>query len=138
LVNVKAADVGLPGAEVVIVRSVSSHQGTDSGWQVFVSMRDRQEVLLRYPQLRHIVLLVEVEDGQRDLGVVLRRLPVVQLGHKLLLAITFEIDGQIFINRVCMTRNLNGRIIPEEPLLHCAFIARADALPYPRLLMNTQ
>jgi hypothetical protein len=86
-------------------------------------MRDRQEVLLRYSQLRHIVLLVEVEDGQRDLGVILRRLPVVQLGYKLLLAITLEVDSQIFINRVCMTRNLNGWIVPEEPLLHCALIA---------------
>ena len=54
--------------------------------------------MLRYPQLRHIGLLVEVEDGQRDLGVVLRRLPVVQLGHKLLLAITFEVGSQFFID----------------------------------------
>ena len=61
-------------------------------------MGDRHEVLLRDPQLRHIVLLIEVENGKRDLGVVLRRLPVVQLGHKLLLAFTFEVDSQIFIN----------------------------------------
>jgi hypothetical protein len=61
-------------------------------------MRDRQEVQLGFLQLRHILLLVEVEDWQRDLGVVLRRLPVVQLGHKLLLAITFKVGSQFFIN----------------------------------------
>ena len=63
-------------------------------------MRDRKEVLLRDPQLRQLTsgLLVEVEDGQRDLGVVFGRLPVVQLGHKLLLAITFEVASHLFIN----------------------------------------
>ena len=63
-------------------------------------MRDRKEVLLRNPQLRHLGtgLLVEIEDGQRDLGVVFGRLPVVQLGHKLLLTITFEVASHLFIN----------------------------------------
>ena len=61
-------------------------------------MRDRKEVLLRYLQLRDIVFLVEVEDGQRDLGMVLRGLPVVQLGHKFLLAINFEVGSQFFID----------------------------------------
>ena len=63
-------------------------------------MRDENEVLLRDPQLTHsnTRLLVEVKDGQKDLGVVLQRLPVMKLGHKLLLAITFEVASQLFIN----------------------------------------